>query len=165
MNNETCMVRIAKFFMRFTQHESCGKCIPCREGTKQMLAILEDITEGRGTEETLELLKTLAENVKIGSLCGLGKTAPNPVLSTLKHFRSEYEAHVLRKVCPARECKSLLTPDIDPALCKGCTICVKKCPTGAIHGERKMPHTIDAAACIRCGACVEACKFNAIAGV
>jgi NADH-quinone oxidoreductase subunit F len=165
MNNETCMVRIAKFFMQFTQHESCGKCVPCREGTKQMLAILDDITEGRGTEETLALLESLANNVKIGSLCGLGKTAPNPVLSTLKHFRSEYEAHVTRKVCPARECKSLLTPVIDAALCRGCTVCVKKCAVGAIRGERKTPHTIDAATCIRCGACVEACKFNAIAGI
>jgi NADH-quinone oxidoreductase subunit F len=165
MNSKTCMVRIAKFFMQFTQHESCGKCVPCREGTKQMLAILEDITEGRGTEETLALLETLANNVKIGSLCGLGKTAPNPVLSTLKHFRPEYEAHVARKVCPARECRSLLTPVIDQALCKGCTMCIKKCPVGAIHGERKMPHSIDAAACIRCEACVESCKFNAIAGV
>jgi len=165
MNNETCMVRIAKFFMQFTQNESCGKCVPCREGTKQMLAILEDITEGRGTEDTLALLETLAKNVGIGSLCGLGKSAPNPVLSTLKHFRSEYEAHVVRKVCPARECKALLTPEINPALCKGCTLCAKKCPSKAIQGERKMPHRIDAATCIRCGACVEACKFNAIAGI
>jgi len=165
MNKETCMVRIAKFFMQFTQNESCGKCVPCREGTKQMLALLDDITEGRATEETLALLETLAKNVKIASLCGLGKTAPNPVLSTLKHFRDEYEAHVLRKVCPARECKALLTPEINPALCKGCTLCAKKCPTGAIQGERKMPHKIDATKCIRCGACVAACKFNAIAGI
>lgn len=165
MNNETCMVRIAKFFMQFTQQESCGKCVPCREGTKQMLAILEDITEGRGTEDTLALLETLAKNVKIGSLCGLGKTAPNPVLSTLNYFKKEYQAHVTRKVCPSRECKGLLTPEIDPALCKGCTVCIKKCPVGAIRGERKLPHTIDANACIKCGVCVDVCKFNAIAGI
>ena len=165
MNQETCMVQVAKFFMQFTQNESCGKCVPCREGTKQMLALLDDITEGRATEATLPLLEQLARNVKIGSLCGLGKTAPNPVLSTLKHFRDEYEAHVRRKVCPSRACKSLRTPEIDPALCKGCTLCGRKCPVGAIHGERKAAHTIDAATCIRCGACVAACKFNAISGI
>ena len=157
MNHQTCMVQVAKFFMQFTQNESCGKCVPCREGTKQMLALLEDIAEGRATEETLPLLEHLAKNVKIGSLCGLGKTAPNPVLSTLKYFREEYEAHVHRKVCPARECKALLTPEIEAALCKGCTVCVRKCPVGAIVGERKTPHHIDASKCIRCGACVEAC--------
>lgn len=165
MNQETCMVQVAKFFMQFTQNESCGKCVPCREGTKQMLALLDDITEGRATEETLVLLEKLARNVKIGSLCGLGKTAPNPVLSTLRHFRDEYEAHVHRKFCPSRVCKSLRTPEIDPALCKGCTLCGKKCPVGAIHGERKAAHTIDAATCIRCGACVAACRFNAISGI
>ena len=165
MNQDTCMVRIAKFFMQFTQNESCGKCVPCREGTKQMLALLDDITEGRATDETLPLLEQLAKNVKIGSLCGLGKTAPNPVLSTLKHFRAEYEAHVHRKVCPSRECKALMTPEIDAALCKGCTLCAKKCPVGAIHGERKVAHTIDGFTCIRCGACVDACKFNAISGI
>jgi NADH-quinone oxidoreductase subunit F len=165
MNSETCMVRIAKFFMQFTQNESCGKCIPCREGTKQMLALLDDITEGRATEETLPLLESLAKNVKIGSLCGLGKTAPNPVLSTLQYFRDEYEAHVVRKVCPSRECKSLLTPLINPDLCKGCTVCVKKCSVGAIIGERKMPHIIDAQKCTKCGVCVEVCKFNAISGI
>lgn len=165
MNQQTCMVQVAKFFMQFTQNESCGKCVPCREGTKQMLALLEDIVEGRGTEETLELLELLAKNVRIGSLCGLGKTAPNPVLSTLKHFRDEYEAHVIRKVCPSRECKALMTPEIEAHLCKGCTVCVRKCPVGAITGERKQPHHIDPDKCIRCGACVDACKFNAIAGV
>ncbi|MHB1046843.1 MAG: NADH-ubiquinone oxidoreductase-F iron-sulfur binding region domain-containing protein [Thermoanaerobaculia bacterium] len=165
MNQETCMVQVAKFFMQFTQNESCGKCVPCREGTKQMLALLDDITEGRATEATLPLLEQLARNVKIGSLCGLGKTAPNPVLSTLQHFRDEYEAHVRRKVCPSRACKSLRTPEIDPALCKGCTLCGRKCPVGAIRGERKAAHTIDAATCIRCGACVAACKFNAIGGI
>jgi NADH-quinone oxidoreductase subunit F len=165
MNHQTCMVKIARFFVQFAQNESCGKCVPCREGTKQMLALLDDIVEGRATEETLSLLEYLAKNVQIGSLCGLGKTAPNPVLSTLRHFRQEYEAHVHRKVCPARECKALLTPEIEASLCKGCTVCVRKCPVNAIEGERKRPHRIDPGKCIRCGACVEACKFNAISGV
>ena len=164
MNQDTCMVQVAKFFMQFTQNESCGKCVPCREGTRQMLALLEDIVEGRATSETLPLLDMLARNVKLGSLCGLGKTAPNPVLSTLEHFRAEYEAHVHRKVCPSRVCKALMTPDIEAALCKGCTLCARKCPVGAISGERKAAHTIDLGLCIRCGACVDACKFNAITG-
>ncbi|WP_373432576.1 NADH-ubiquinone oxidoreductase-F iron-sulfur binding region domain-containing protein [Geothrix sp. 21YS21S-2] len=164
MNQDTCMVQVAKFFMQFTQNESCGKCVPCREGTRQMLALLDDITEGRATEETLPLLEMLARNVKVGALCGLGKTAPNPVLSTLKHFRHEYEAHVHRKVCPSRVCKALMTPAIEAALCKGCTLCARKCPVGAIIGERKTAHTIDTGKCIRCGACVDACKFNAITG-
>lgn len=165
MNQETCMVQVAKFFMQFTQNESCGKCVPCREGTKQMLQLLDDITEGRATEATLPLLEQLAKNVKLGSLCGLGKTAPNPVLSTLNNFREEIEAHVYRKVCPSRECKALLTPEIDAELCKGCTICARKCPVGAIQGERKIAHTIDGIKCIRCGVCVDACKFNAISGI
>ncbi len=165
MNQDTCMVQGAKFFMQFTQNESCGKCVPCREGTKQMLALLDDIIEGRANGETLELLERLARNVKIGSLCGLGKTAPNPVLSTLQNFREEVEAHVFRKVCPSRVCKALMTPEIDAALCKGCTLCARKCPVGAISGERKAPHRIDPNRCIRCGACLEACKFNAISGV
>jgi NADH-quinone oxidoreductase subunit F len=164
MNKDTCMVQVAKFFMQFTQNESCGKCVPCREGTRQMLSLLDDIVEGRATEETLPLLETLARNVKIGALCGLGKTAPNPVLSTLQHFRAEYEAHVHRKVCPSRQCKALMTPAIEASLCKGCTLCARKCPVGAIQGERKTPHTIDPGKCIRCGACVDACKFNAITG-
>ncbi len=165
MNQATCMVSIARFFMQFTQNESCGKCVLCREGTRQMLALLDDIIEGRATGETLELLETLARAVQKGSLCGLGKTAPNPVLSTLRHFRSEYEAHVFQKRCPAKRCKALLTPEIDPAKCRGCTVCAKHCPVGAISGERKMPHVIDVEACIKCGACAEVCKFDAVIGV
>lgn len=165
MNQKTCMVRIARFFMQFTQNESCGKCVLCREGTRQMLALLDDITEGRAEAGTLDLLEKLANAVQKGSLCGLGKTAPSPVLSTLRHFRAEYEAHVHRKSCPAGECKALARPEIIAALCKGCTACVKKCPVGAITGERKQPHTISASLCIKCGACTQACKFNAITGV
>jgi NADH-quinone oxidoreductase subunit F len=165
MNQKTCMVRIARFFMQFTQNESCGKCVLCREGTRQMLSMLDDITEGRADSDTLDLLAKLANAVQKGSLCGLGKTAPSPVLSTLRHFRAEYEAHVHGKCCPAGECKALARPEINPALCKGCTACVKKCPVNAITGERKQPHTINASLCIKCGACVQTCKFNAITGV
>jgi len=165
MNRHTCMVSVARFFMQFTQNESCGKCVLCREGTKQMLALLDDIIEGRADQHTLDLLEQLARAVRKGSLCGLGKTAPNPVLSTLRYFRPEVEAHVFQKRCPAGRCKALRTPEIRADLCKGCTICSRKCPVGAISGERKLPHKIDAAKCIKCGACAEACKFHAIVGV
>ena len=165
MNNQTCIVKIARFFMQFTQNESCGKCVPCREGTKQMLALLDDIIEGRADRKTLELLEETAKAVQMASLCGLGKTAPNPVLSTLRYFREEYEAHVLKKVCPTGECKALARPEIDPAKCKGCTACARKCPVGAISGTVKQPHVIDADKCIKCGACKAACKFNAIIGL
>jgi NADH-quinone oxidoreductase subunit F len=165
MNRGTCMVSIAKFFMQFTQNESCGKCVLCREGTRQMLALLDDITEGRADAGTLALLEKLASAVQKGSLCGLGKTAPNPVLSTLRHFRAEYEAHVFQKRCPTGQCKALAKPEIDPAKCIGCTACMKKCPVNAISGERKQAHRIDQAICIQCGACAQACKFNAITGV
>ena len=165
MNQKTCMVRIARFFMQFTQNESCGKCVLCREGTRQMLSMLDDITEGRAEAGSLELLEKLANAVQKGSLCGLGKTAPSPVLSTLRHFRAEYEAHVHGKSCPAGECKALARPEINAALCKGCTACVKKCPVNAITGERKQPHTINASLCIKCGVCAQTCKFNAITGV
>jgi NADH-quinone oxidoreductase subunit F len=165
MNRHTCKVSVARFFMQFTQNESCGKCVLCREGTKQMLALLDDIIEGRADQNTLDLLEQLAKAVRKGSLCGLGKTAPNPVLSTLRYFRPEVEAHVFQKRCPAGRCKALRTPEIRADLCKGCTICSRKCPVGAISGERKMPHSIDAAKCIKCGACAEVCKFHAIVGV
>jgi NADH-quinone oxidoreductase subunit F len=165
MNNKTCMVQIAHFFMRFTQNESCGKCIPCREGTRQMLLLLEQIMAGKATARTLETLQVLAESVQKGSLCGLGKTAPNPVLSTLQYFRDEYEAHIFQKRCPAGACKALAIPEIITDKCIGCGACVKRCPVEAIAGEKKKPHKINAEKCIRCGACAKACKFNAIIGV
>jgi len=165
MNRDTCMVQVAHFFMRFTQNESCGKCVPCREGTKQMLALLDDVIQGRATAKTLELLEQLAVAVQIGSLCGLGKTAPNPVLSTLRYFRSEYEAHIFQKRCPAGQCKALAIPEIIAERCKGCGACLRKCPVGAITGEKKAPHRIDPKLCIKCGTCAQACKFNAIVGV
>ncbi len=165
MNKQTCMVSVARFFMRFTQTESCGKCVLCREGTKQMLALLDDITEGRATLETLDLLEKVAKAVQKGSLCGLGKTAPNPVLSTLRYFRAEYEAHVVQKRCPAGQCKALRVPSIDAALCKGCTLCARKCPVGAISGQKKEAHWIDPDKCTRCGVCAQSCKFGAVTGV
>ncbi len=165
MNKQTCMVKIAQFFMKFTQSESCGKCVLCREGTKQLLALLTDIVEGRGTGETLDLLEKLAKAVQKGSLCALGKTAPNPVLSTMRQFRAEYEAHVYQKRCPTGQCKALRVPEIIAENCKGCTACARKCPVGAITGEVKKPHKIDAKLCIKCGVCAQTCKFNAVIGV
>ncbi|MBO5923647.1 MAG: 4Fe-4S binding protein, partial [Lentisphaeria bacterium] len=165
MNKQTCIVKIARFFMQFIQNESCGKCVPCREGTKQMLALLDDIIEGRATMETLELLEQTAAAVELGSLCGLGKTAPNPVLSTLKYFRKEYEDHVIRKTCPTGECKALAKPEIVAEKCKGCTACARKCPVNAISGTVKQPHVIDVDKCIKCGACKATCKFDAITGL
>ncbi len=162
MNQTTCMVNVAKFFMQFTQHESCGKCVLCREGTRQMLLMLEDITEGRATEETIPLLEKLAHTVRVGSLCGLGKTAPNPVLSTLKYFRHEYDAHVKEKRCPSQSCTSLINITIDQDKCIGCTACARKCPVGAIKGALKEKHIIDQKTCVKCGVCVATCKFGAI---
>ena len=164
VNQQTCMVSMARFFMDFTQRESCGKCVLCREGTRQMLALLDDIIEGRATEETIPLLEKLAVAVQKGSLCGLGKTAPSPVLSTLRYFRSEYDAHVKEKRCPAGRCKKLIKPSINAAKCKGFSLCAKKCAVGAITGEKKQPHHIDPEKCIRCGVCHEVCKFHAVEG-
>jgi NADH-quinone oxidoreductase subunit F len=163
MNKESCMVQVARFFMQFTQNESCGKCVPCREGTKQLLNLLDDIIEGRADAQTLINLDTLARAVGKASLCGLGKTAPSPVLSTMRQFRAEYETHVFQKRCPTGRCKALKTFAITPEKCKGCTLCAKKCPVHAISGEVRKPHVIDSALCIKCGACVAACKFGAIA--
>ncbi len=165
MNTQTCMPAVAKFFMGFTQNESCGKCVPCREGTKQMLALLKDITNGDATEETLALLEETAKAVRLASLCGLGKTAPNPILSTLRHFRGEYLEHVLNKRCPAGQCTALAMPEILPDKCKGCSLCAKKCPVNAITGELKKPFKIDGSKCIKCGACKAACKFGAVTGI
>ena len=162
MSDKTCIVEVARFFMNFTQNESCGKCVPCREGTKNMLAILQRIVDGNGTMEDLDTLEELAKNVKEGSLCGLGKTAPNPVLSTLKYFRDEYIAHIKDKKCPAGVCSKMTSYVIDPEKCKGCSKCARNCPVGAITGEIKSPYTIDQEKCIKCGACIDNCPFKAI---
>ena len=162
MNPETCMVQIARFFMQFTQNESCGKCVVCREGTRQMLALLDDIIEGRADENTLPLLEELAETVRAGSLCGLGKTAPNPILSTLKYFRDEYNAHVFEKRCPTGRCPSLRRYSIDPAKCVGCSICSRVCPVNAISGKKGEPFVIDQSLCVKCSTCLSDCKFGAI---
>ncbi len=162
MNQETCMVSVARFFMQFTQNESCGKCVPCREGTKQMLALLDDIIEGRATEKTLDLLEGLAHAVQRASLCGLGKTAPSPVLSTLRFFRAEYEAHVLQKKCPANACTALADYRIDAVECTGCGKCKDACAVEAITGAPREAHTIDIELCIKCGACVTACTWQAV---
>ena len=162
MSDKTCIVEVARFFMNFTQNESCGKCVPCREGTKNMLAILQKIVDGKGEMKDLDTLEELAKNVKEGSLCGLGKTAPNPVLSTLKYFRDEYIAHIQDKKCPAGVCSKMTSYVIDPEKCKGCSKCARNCPVGAISGEIKSPFTIDQDKCIKCGACVSNCPFKAI---
>ncbi len=164
LDDSACMVNVAKFFLQFTADESCGKCPPCRVGTQMMLEILNRITEGRGTEEDLERLEELAQLVKSASLCGLGQTAPNPVLSTLRYFRDEYLAHIREGACPAGVCPALIHYEIDPELCRGCDACRRACPTGAIQGTPgKPPYTLDQSRCIRCGACLAACPFGAIA--
>ena len=162
MDEDNCMVDIAKFFLEFTVDESCGKCTPCRIGTKRMWEILDRITKGKGTLEDLDRLEELAYYIKDNALCGLGQTAPNPVLSTLRYFRDEYVAHVVDKKCPAGVCKDLLSYKIDPEKCKGCTKCAKNCPVGAITGEKKEAHTIDTNKCIKCGVCYDNCKFDAV---
>ena len=162
MDETTCMIDVAKFFLDFTQKESCGKCTFCRIGTKRMLEILNRITEGEGRDGDIELLEELAYQIKDTSLCGLGQTAPNPVLTTIRYFRDEYEAHIYHKKCPAKVCKKLLTYEVDPEKCTGCTVCAKNCPTHAIDGDRKQIHFIRQDACIRCGECYSRCKFDAI---
>ncbi len=162
MDDKTCMVEVARFFMNFTQNESCGKCVPCREGTKRMLEILERIVAGEGRDGDIELLEELADTIVNTALCGLGKSAPNPIISTIKNFREEYEAHIYEKRCPAGACQKLKKIYIDPQLCKGCSKCARQCPVDAISGKIKEPFTIDLSKCIRCGSCLGACPFKAI---
>jgi ferredoxin len=163
MDEDTCMVDIARYFMDFTQDESCGKCVPCRVGTRQILEILKRICAGQGREGDIETLEYLCDQIRSTSLCGLGQGAPTPVVSTLKLFRDEYEAHVYEKRCPAKMCKALIRYEIQPEICTGCTVCARNCPVGAITGERRQPHVIDPDICIRCGICAQVCNFNAIA--
>ena len=164
MDEGTCMVEVAKYFLEFTQKESCGKCVPCRLGTKQMLDILTDITEGKGKLEDIDLLKSLAKGIRAGSLCGLGQTSPNPVLTTLKFFENEYNAHINEQICPALVCKNFISYRIITDKCNGCRLCFKSCPVGAIKGEKKQPHVIDQEKCIKCGTCIELCsgKYEAM---
>ncbi len=161
MDESTCMVDVAKYFLNFLVDESCGKCVPCRVGLSRMLEIINDITEGRGTEEKLALLKDTSETVAIASLCALGKTAPNPVLSTIKYFQSEYEAHIKEGRCPAGVCRKLIHYSINEN-CTGCAACLKACPHNAISGEKKKVHKIEDSICQKCGVCKEVCKFDAI---
>ncbi len=162
MDEDTCMVDVARYFINFLMEESCGKCVPCREGLLRMGEILTDITEGRGRMEDLDLIQDLSEVLKDASLCGLGQTAPNPVMSTLKYFRDEYEAHIKDHKCPAGVCTELITYSIDAGNCTGCGLCLKKCPAEAITGETKQPHVLDAGKCIKCGICYDVCKFDAV---
>jgi NADP-reducing hydrogenase subunit HndC len=161
-DEDTCMVDFARYFMSFTQEESCGKCLPCRVGTKAMLATLERICAGHGLPGDVEYLLELGESVKITSLCGLGQTAPNPVISTIRYFRDEYDAHIFDKKCQAHVCKGLITYTVIPEKCNGCMVCLRNCPAEAISGEKQQVHWIDAEICNRCGMCRSVCKFNAI---
>ncbi len=162
MDDRSCMVDVAKYFLAFLQDESCGKCVPCREGVRRMRDIFEDICAGKGKEGDVDLLESMAQAIKDGSLCALGGSAPNPVLSTIRYFRDEYEAHIKEKRCPAGVCKALITYSIDAKACNACGLCAMVCPTGSAHGEKKKPHVIDKKTCTRCGACIESCKFDAI---
>jgi NADP-reducing hydrogenase subunit HndC len=162
MDEDTCMVDLARFFLEFVQDESCGKCSPCRIGTKRMLEIVERITRGEGRDGDIELLEELGHGIKSSALCGLGQTAPNPVLSTIRHFRDEYEAHIYHKKCPAGVCRALMVYAIDEEKCSGCGRCALVCPAKAVSGEKKKPHRIDLEKCLRCGTCMEKCKFGAI---
>jgi ferredoxin len=162
LDETSCMVNTAKFFLEFTQAESCGKCTPCRIGTKRMLEILERITSGAGKEGDIELLQELAHYIRATSLCGLGMTAPNPVLSTIRYFRNEYEAHIRDKKCPAAVCRDLITYYVIEECCKGCGACKRACPADAVRGTKKSPHRINAKLCIKCGTCFDVCKFKAI---
>ncbi|MHC4179493.1 MAG: NADH-ubiquinone oxidoreductase-F iron-sulfur binding region domain-containing protein, partial [Planctomycetota bacterium] len=163
MDQETCMVDVAKYFLKFLQDESCGKCVPCRIGIDRMLEIITDVTEGRGRAEQLDLLEDLCQTVAEASLCALGKTAPNPVLSTLKYFRKEYEAHINEGRCPAGVCRALISYTVEEEKCDGCGVCRKACPHDAITGEKKQPHAIDPDLCTKCGICRDTCKFDAVA--
>jgi NADH-quinone oxidoreductase subunit F len=162
MDDRTCMVDVARYFLKFLVEESCGKCTPCREGLAQMLAIYDDLVAGRGGHGDIDRIERLAAGMQAASLCELGRSAPNPVLSTLRYFRDEYEAHIEEKTCPAGMCRALTAYSIDQSACNGCHVCVAACPTGAIRGERKRPHTIDQAACLSCGACFDVCKPRAV---
>ncbi len=162
MDEETCMVDTARYFLSFTQEESCGKCTPCREGTRHMLILLENITQGKGRMEDIEILENMGRLIKDTALCGLGNTAPNPVLTTIRYFRDEYEAHIKEKKCPAKVCKALITFSILPDKCTGCTLCAKNCPVNCIAGERKKAHEINQSKCIKCGMCYSVCKFDAV---
>ena len=162
MDEDTCMVDVAKYFVSFCMDESCGQCTPCREGTREMVRLLDDITAGKGTPEHLATLDDLCFVLRDVSLCGLGKTVPNPVLSTLRYFRDEYDAHVHEKRCPAGVCKPLITFTVDPEKCNGCMLCAHNCPQKSIHGEKKKPHVIEQTSCIKCGICFDVCKLGAV---
>ena len=162
MDEDTCIVDVAKYFLEFTGEESCGKCSSCRDGAEALIEILKRICKGQGKEEDLNLLEEISYAIKDASMCGLGQTLPNPILSSLKYFKNEYIQHIKYKKCPAKVCKALIKYSIDEEKCTGCAACVKICPTKATAGERKQPHKIDQDKCIKCGACLEACKFGAI---